>query len=101
MSSTNDYKNTSNSPSATKLNSVKCTSTSDCKNTTNSASTPKSKSDKCTLSYMIKSPDTTSKTVKDKAFEHMKKIIFLINKIPFRKDDLDTIQYHSFVKNIK
>ena len=49
---------------------------------------------------MIKSPDTTSKTVEDTAFQNMKKqlYMFLINKIPFGKDDLDTIQYYSFVK---
>ena len=47
--------------------------------------------------------DTTCKIVEDKAFDHMKKhlFIFLINKIRSGKDDLDTIQYYSFVKNYK
>ena len=89
----------------------------DSKNTTTSPFIPKSKSKKCTLSQECTSScdteiindnshittEITSPTKQDKVYEHMKKHIFsfLINTISFGKNDLETIQYYSFVKKHK
>ena len=66
------------------------------KNPNRSSSTPKPKSNEYTLSSLLESP-------KNKPYEHTKShfFTFIINKIPFGRDDLDKIHYYPFAQHHK
>ena len=82
-----------NKCTASPSKSNKCTASHQCDKT---STTPKSKSDEKKVSDSIESH-------KDEAYEHMKSnlFIFLREKIPFGRDDLDEIQYYPFVQHHK
>ena len=77
----------------TKSKSNTCTVSLECDKY---SSTPKSKSDEYTSSSLLGSP-------KDDAYGHMKKNVFtfIINKIPFGRDDRYKIHYYPFMQHYK